>query len=155
MNSSKYKLFSLFLCVCFPIRLTIAILSYLYIDECTYMCRATGGSILLIISFSFVKQYSDEAGGFFRTLGKFRDNLCGGSKSTKVAPAWWQPLRVLHMVLFFLAGSLLWGGSKWVWTVLMFDVAVGFIASLINLRTQKDEYINSVDNPDEWQQFTQ
>ena len=91
-------------------------------DECKYLCRAAGGCVGLIVSFSFLRQFYVKAPGLL---------------NDEMPTAWWQELRLLHSVSYSLAGIMLWSGGEYTWIVLLIDVVLGVIACFINFNRQQ------------------
>ena len=129
---SKGQLFALFALGCFPVRLILAFAGYFYSEECDYSCRVIGGIIALFVSFTFLKQYFNDAPGAF-----------SGEK------AWWTELRVLHAIIYSAVGLLLWSENNYWWFLLFFDLFIGTVATIIHWKRKTHVYVDINDAENE------
>lgn len=103
------QLFTLFYLVCIPVRIGLVLLAKKKHTQWFLIPFA------LIIGLGFLRQYMLNAPGGF-------------SKK----PAWWQPLRVVHGLLWLTFAVCMIVNPKCAWKILLVDVVIGIVASFLH-----------------------
>ena len=111
LNSLQNKLI-LFLGVCVSFRIILALIAK-YIDK-KYL--ESFGYLLLFLAMGFLIVFITD----LRGIGAFNQKI------------WWNHLRPIHSLLYFIAAFYAIKKDRRSWMVLLLDVGIGLIAFLIN-----------------------